>query len=208
MDVLVNVPMYELDRCASALTRGLRISLHSDYDVTDIDPLRMIETAVVRNMKYANGTLNSEERITRMQAVRAVTLDAAWQCHLDDITGSIKAGKYADLVALGSDPFLVKETEIHSIVVEGTYLQGKRAYWKDTNAASEAAEVAKCAQLGMKSLAQLTELPKQDLLSFAEKLLELPQSALAAAECMVHHAGTSLTETGDQVAGAKRAITV
>lgn len=204
-DILGDTRVQDLDRCASALSKGLRISMHSDYDVTDMDPLRMIETAVVRNMKYANGTLNPQERITRMQAVRAVTLDAAWQCHLDDIAGSIKVGKYADLAVLGSDPFVVKDTEIHSIEVKGTYLQGNRAYWKDTHVASEAAEAAKCVQQGT---AALSELPKQDLISFASNLLKLPPRALAAAECMVRHADMSMTETGNQVAGNDLAITV
>lgn len=115
----------KLDPCHSALTGGLRISLHSDYNVTPIDPLRCIENAVVRDMREGGGVLNANERITPMQAIRAMTIDAAWQCHLDHQCGSLELGKMADFVVLDRDPTKVEPKEISKISVHSTWLEGE-----------------------------------------------------------------------------------
>lgn len=117
-----------LDPCRSALRGGLRISLHSDFNVTPIDPLRCVQNAVLRDMREGGGTLNPEERITPRQALRAVTLDAAWQCHLDHVCGSLERGKAADLVVLEKDPTRVPVDEIQSIRVHSTWLEGARRF--------------------------------------------------------------------------------
>ena len=112
------------DPCRSALEAGLRITLHSDYNVTPIAPLHFIETAVTRVMRDGGGVLNPDERITAQQALKAVTLDAAWQCRKDDITGSIEPGKCADFVVLEKDPTAVDPATIASIKVVETWLGG------------------------------------------------------------------------------------
>lgn len=65
------------DPCASALRAGLRISLHSDWNVTPLEPLRYVEDAVTRIMTENDDVLNPDERIPIEAALRAVTLDAA-----------------------------------------------------------------------------------------------------------------------------------
>jgi len=114
-----------LDPCRSALDGGLRISLHSDYNVTPIDPLRCIQNAVVRDMREGGDILNDKECITPMEAIRAVTLDAAWQCHLDHICGSLEVGKRCDLVVLEEDPCRVEPQAISNIEVHSTWLDGE-----------------------------------------------------------------------------------
>jgi predicted amidohydrolase YtcJ len=113
-----------LDPCASALKAGLRISLHSDYDVTPIEPLRFMQTAVTRVMRDGGEVLSPDERITQQQAIRAVTLDAAWQCRQDHMIGSLTVGKYADLVMLEDNPATVDPSRIASIKVNETWLEG------------------------------------------------------------------------------------
>lgn len=117
-----------LDPCRSALAGGLKISLHSDYNVTPIDPLRCIENAVVRDMREGGGVLNANERITPLQAIRAMTIDAAWQCHLDHQCGSLEVGKVADLVVLARDPTKVASQEISKIGIHSTWLDGERRF--------------------------------------------------------------------------------
>jgi predicted amidohydrolase YtcJ len=112
------------DPCRSALAAGLRISLHSDYSVTPLEPLQAVETAVTRAMDEGGEALNPSEGLTVAQALKAVTLDAAWQVGADDITGSIESGKYADLVVLAEDPFRVRPNEIANIPVRDTWLAG------------------------------------------------------------------------------------
>ncbi len=113
------------DPCASALAAGLRISLHSDWNVTPLEPLRYVEDAVTRIMADGGDVLNEDERIPVDAALRAVTIDAAWQCRADDITGSIEVGKFADLVLLEDDPTSVDPTAIGRISVSETLLAGQ-----------------------------------------------------------------------------------
>lgn len=113
------------DPCASALAAGLRISLHSDWNVTPLEPLRYVEDAANRIMAESGDVLNDDERIPVEAALRAVTLDAAWQCRADDITGSLEVGKYADLVLLDDDPTTVDPTKISDITVSETRIGGQ-----------------------------------------------------------------------------------
>ncbi|HRB03536.1 MAG TPA: amidohydrolase [Ilumatobacteraceae bacterium] len=112
------------DPCASALAAGLRISLHSDWNVTPLEPLRYVEDAVNRIMAEGGDVLNAAECIPVEAALRAITLDAAWQCQADDITGSLEVGKYADFVLLEDDPTTVDPTTIANITVSETRLAG------------------------------------------------------------------------------------
>ncbi len=116
------------DPCASALAAGLRISLHSDWNVTPIEPLRYVQDAVTRIMLEGGEVLNPDERIGVAAALRAVTIGAAWQCRSDDVSGSIEVGKYADLVLLESDPTTVDPTTIADIVVSETRLAGRARF--------------------------------------------------------------------------------
>ncbi len=123
-DVLGPERAATLDACASALRHGLRISLHSDFNVSPIAPLRSVQTAVTRVMRDGGEVLNPDERISVEQALRAVTIDAAWQTHTDHEVGSLEVGKHADLVLLSADPHQVAPDEIAAIEVLGTRLAG------------------------------------------------------------------------------------
>lgn len=116
------------DPCASALAAGLRVSLHSDWNVTPLEPLRYVEDAVTRIMLEGGDVLAPNERIPVEAALRAVTIDAAWQCRADDITGSIEVGKYADVALLEDDPTSVDPATIAAIAVSETRLAGRIAH--------------------------------------------------------------------------------
>lgn len=121
-----------LDRCRSALDAGLKISLHSDYPVTDFLPLQQIDDAVTRVVRSNNTVLNPAECLTVEQALRAKTLDAAWQCHIDQHVGSLEAGKCADFVVLARDPRTVNlqhdAERIADIAVLQTWVNGRQVY--------------------------------------------------------------------------------
>lgn len=116
------------DPCASALRAGLRILLHSDWNVTPLEPLRYVQDAVTRIMAENGEVLNPAECIDVEAALRAVTIDAAWQCRADDVTGSVEIGEYADLVLLEDDPTTVEPTSIASAAVSETRLAGEVRY--------------------------------------------------------------------------------
>ena len=112
----------------TALKYDLRPTIHSDYNCQPIDPIRCIYNAVTRIIRNTGEVLNPNECVTPEQAIRAITLDAAWQCHMDDIVGSIEKDKYADFVVLDKDPMKVDPKEIINIKVLQTWFEGKIAY--------------------------------------------------------------------------------
>ncbi|KMQ64639.1 hypothetical protein ACM46_10340 [Chryseobacterium angstadtii] len=96
-----------LDLCGSTLAAGMRITLHSDNEVSPLGPLRMMEQSITRIMEKNPKNievLNSDERLTPEQALIAVTYDAAWQCYADKWVGSLNKGYFADFVILEQDP--------------------------------------------------------------------------------------------------------
>ncbi|WAC90891.1 amidohydrolase [Mycobacterium sp. Aquia_213] len=111
----------------SAVATGMRISLHNDPPVTPEEPLRNISVAVTR-MAPSGRVLAPEERLTVEQAIRAQTIDAAWQLFADDVVGSLEVGKYADLVVLSADPRTVPPEQIADLDVRATYLAGRQVY--------------------------------------------------------------------------------
>lgn len=115
------------DPCASALAAGLKISLHSDWNVTPIEPLRYVEDAVTRVMNEGGEVFFPEERIPVDAALRAVTIDAAWQCHMEDQIGSLETGKFADFAILEEDP-TAPDVKIGKIKVSETWMDGTKRY--------------------------------------------------------------------------------
>jgi predicted amidohydrolase YtcJ len=111
----------------SAVATGMRISLHNDPPVTPEEPLRNISVAVTRKAPSGR-VLGPEERLTVEQAIRAQTIDAAWQLFADDIIGSLEVGKYADLVVLSADPRAVPPEDIADLEVRATFLAGRPVY--------------------------------------------------------------------------------
>ena len=95
-----------LDVCQSALKKNMRVTLHTDYFVSPLGPLRMMEQGITRIMEQDPQlqVLNASEKLTPAQALRTVTYDAAWQCHADQFVGSLEKNKFADYVILAEDP--------------------------------------------------------------------------------------------------------
>ncbi len=116
-----------LDPVGGARRRGLRATVHSDYTVTDFEPFREIQTQVTRETRVG-GRLNPEEAVGAELAVRAKTVDAAWQTHCDQVAGSIEVGKLADLVVLDQDPTAVDASAIANTRVLRTLVGGETVF--------------------------------------------------------------------------------
>ena len=111
---------------ASALRHGLRFTIHCDTPVVPMEPLRLVWSAV--NRKTRSGFVVGEaERISPMQALRAVTIDAAYQHFEDADKGSLEPGKLADLVIVSRSPLDDPET-IDEIEVLETIVGGRTIY--------------------------------------------------------------------------------
>lgn len=116
-----------LDRVASAYAAGLRPSLHSDYNVSEIHPLLSARTAVLRTLQADGSVLNPAECVTPAQALAAITTNAAWQIHADD-RGSLQVGKRADWAVVSADPWSTEAAEWAEITVHETYIDGTPAW--------------------------------------------------------------------------------
>lgn len=109
------------------LDAGGRLALGSDFPVESADPRLGLYAAVTRQDlqgKPAGGWLPGE-RLTREEALRGFTLDAAWSLFLEKEVGSLEVGKRADLVVFARDPMTVPEGEIPSVEVDYTLVDGE-----------------------------------------------------------------------------------
>jgi predicted amidohydrolase YtcJ len=111
----------------SALKRGIKFTLHSDCPVTPVSPLFCVFAAVNRITRNGE-VLGPEYRLTPEQALRAVTIDAAWQTFDEKIKGSIEVGKLADFTILAENPLTVAPGGIKDIKVEEVIIGGESVY--------------------------------------------------------------------------------
>jgi len=111
-------------RLKSLLDNGVKVSLHSDFTMAPAEPLRLMWVAVNR-LSASGEVLGPEERITVEQALRGVTIDAAYAIRMEDEIGSITPGKMADFAVLEQDPFAVNPEALKDIPIWGTVFEGK-----------------------------------------------------------------------------------
>ena len=111
-----------------ALDYGVRFSSHLDTPVTPMSPLQAVWSQVHR-ITYGGDVLGPEQRIGVMDALRAVTIDAAWQIFQEDNRGSLEPGKYADIIVLSGSP-LDDALAMRDLVVERTLIGGATVYQK------------------------------------------------------------------------------
>jgi hypothetical protein len=111
----------------SALKRGIRFSIHSDCPVTPVSPL-FCASAAVNRVTSSGEILGPEFRLTPEEALRAVTIDAAWQNFDEKIKGTIEAGKLADFTILAENPLETAPERIKDIQVREVIIGGKQAY--------------------------------------------------------------------------------
>ena len=107
---------------ASAATLGIRFTTHLDTPVVPIDSAVQLWAPVARETSSGQ-LLGPDERISREQSLRAMTIDAAWQVHMEDELGSIEPGKKADLVILSDNP-LDPEIDLRELRVQRTVVGG------------------------------------------------------------------------------------
>lgn len=113
-----------LDACGSALAAGVSLAIHSDAPVTPLGPLFTAWCAVNR-ITPKGRVLGENEKITVAQALRAITLGAAWTLKLDHEIGSIECGKRADFCVLEDDPLEMDPATLKDVRVWGTVLSGR-----------------------------------------------------------------------------------
>ena len=110
---------------------GGKFTLHSDSPVTNIGPLNYISEEVTRTWQLPpQKVLGKDQGVSIDDAIRAVTIDAAYDLFAENIIGSLEVGKQADLVVLEKSPRKTAPAEIRNIKVKETWIDGKHVNWE------------------------------------------------------------------------------
>jgi hypothetical protein len=110
-----------------------RIAFGSDWPVDPLDEWFALKVGVTRtNSPNArpefHGKLGEDPGLSREAVLRAATLDAAYELHEDDVTGSLQAGKLADLIVLDRNPLTIPAEDIANVRVLETVVGGRTVY--------------------------------------------------------------------------------
>lgn len=113
----------------SALKRNMNFTLHQDSPVKMPNQMLAIHNAVNRQTQSGR-IFGADQRLTAMEALKAVTINSAYQYFEEDEKGSIEGGKVADFVILDRNPLDVDSLEIKEIKVLETIKEGNTIYKK------------------------------------------------------------------------------
>ena len=120
-----------IDPAGEIKRAGGKFTLHSDTPVSNVGPLNYITESVTRMWQLPpTKVLGPDQAISVDDAIRAVTIDAAYQIFADQLVGSLELGKQADLVILEKNPRKTKPEEIRNIKVISTWIDGKQVSLK------------------------------------------------------------------------------
>lgn len=119
-----------IDPAAEIKRAGGKFTLHSDTPVSNVGPLNYITEAVTRVWQLPpKKVLGPDQVISVDDAIRAVTIDAAYQIFADNKVGSLEVGKQADLVVLEKNPRSTPAEQIRNIKVKETWVNGQKQVW-------------------------------------------------------------------------------
>lgn len=122
--------MFGPDRAASympmgdAWRAGMRTSVHCDPPMTEPDPVRCLSLAATRRTRNGEA-IGAAQAVPVTEALRAITINAAWQLKMEDRIGSLEPGKLADITLLDANPLTVAPENLIDLKVLGTWMAGK-----------------------------------------------------------------------------------
>lgn len=111
----------------SAMDRGIIFTVHNDAPVTPPIPIDLLWSTVNRRTR-SNDILGPAQRINTYEAIKALTINGAWQYFEEDSKGSITPGKLADLVILSQDPLETDPADLRDLEVVETISHGRSVY--------------------------------------------------------------------------------
>ena len=111
----------------SARALGLRPANHTDFNVSPLDQIFTIHTAVNR-VSRSGRVMGAEECVTPLEALEAITIDGARMYGEEATKGSIEVGKLADFAILSANPLTVPPATIKTIRIAETIKEGKTVW--------------------------------------------------------------------------------
>jgi predicted amidohydrolase YtcJ len=108
----------------SFIDAGIRPTQASDYPPGPFEPMMALQSEVTRTDSKGN-VWGAMQRISLEEAIRVGTMNGAYASYEENSKGSIEAGKLADLVVLGKDPFKENPSNLINIPIERTMAGGK-----------------------------------------------------------------------------------
>lgn len=109
----------------SAVRAGVHVSSSSDAPVTEPDWREAVAAMLLRESKASGRVSGPDEVVDIATAVRAYTIEPAWQDFAEDWKGSLEPGKVADLCVLGGSLLAADPHDIPDIPVDMTVLDGE-----------------------------------------------------------------------------------
>ena len=109
------------------LQSGAVVTNGTDAPVEDVDPIASYHATVTRRVSDGS-VFYASQRLSRLDALKSYTINGAFAAFEEQTRGSLKAGKYADMVVLSKDILTVPEDEIPSAEVRYTIVGGKIRY--------------------------------------------------------------------------------
>jgi predicted amidohydrolase YtcJ len=118
---------YFLSPLKTARAAGMRMTNHSDFLVTPLNPMFILWTAVNRTSRSGR-VIGPDERVSPAEGLKALTIDGAHQYFEEGKKGSLEVGKLADMVILDQNPLTIDPDKIKDIEVVETFKEGKTVY--------------------------------------------------------------------------------
>ncbi|MBO6585992.1 MAG: amidohydrolase [Gracilimonas sp.] len=114
------------------LDQGTIVAAGSDFPVEPSNPFWGLYSSVTRMDHEGNppGGWYPDESLSRAQALKAFTIDAAYAAHQEEVLGSIEEGKWADFVIIDQDYFEVPARDIYKVDILETWVAGEKVYSK------------------------------------------------------------------------------
>ncbi|MEH6559253.1 MAG: amidohydrolase [Oceanicoccus sp.] len=111
----------------STVNRNMPFTTHNDTPIVPPDMMRLLWSGVNR-ITRSGKVLGADQRVTPLEALKSITINAAYQFFEENNKGSIEVGKLADLTVLSANPLKVDVMAIKDIQIEETIKEGNTIY--------------------------------------------------------------------------------
>ena len=118
---------YRISPAVSALKRNMNWTSHHDAPVALPDSIRILSSCVTRKSRSGD-VIGPDQRVSMAEALKALTINAAWQYGEEARKGTIEIGKRADLVILSANPLKIDPEKIMDLKIVETIKDGKTVY--------------------------------------------------------------------------------